>query len=152
MHEEITYFYCMNTLSVWPSAEGKNYATPHFRHQSDKQPASRLLLQFFSCRGLLECTGSQGEQQQRHVSGNREHSVCQRNSQEEISTRQAPVLLLLVEPAWACGGSTDMGLCMAAQKGSFVMKYYVVLSPTAPEHPSVPPQGRGQKQTEKQRK
>lgn len=40
-----------------------------------------------------------------------------------------------------------MGLCMAAQKGPFVLKYYVVLSPTAPEHPSVLPQGRGQKQT-----
>lgn len=36
-----------------------------------------------------------------------------------------------------------MGLCMAAQKGPFVMKYYVVLSPIAPEHPSVLPQGRG---------
>lgn len=62
------------------------------------------------------------------------------------------MLLLLVEPAWACGGSPEMGLCMAAQKGPFVMKYYVVLSPTAPEHPSVLPQGRGQKQTERWRR
>ncbi len=37
-----------------------------------------------------------------------------------------------------------MGLCMAAQKGPFVMKHYVVLSPTAPEDPSVLRQGRGQ--------
>lgn len=29
------------------------------------------------------------------------------------------------------------------------MRYYVVLSPTAPEHPCVLPQGRGQKQTER---
>ena len=42
-----------------------------------------------------------------------------------------------------------MGLCMAAQKGPFVMKYYVVLSPTAPEHPSVLPRGKG---TESERK
>lgn len=59
------------------------------------------------------------------------------------------MLLLLVEPARACGGSPELGLCMAAQKGPFVMKYYVVLSPTAPEHPSVLPQRRGQKQTER---
>lgn len=58
------------------------------------------------------------------------------------------MLLLLVEPARACRGSPELGLCMAAQKGPFVMKYYVVLSPTAPEHPSVLPQRRGQKQTE----
>lgn len=32
------------------------------------------------------------------------------------------------------------------------MKYYVVLSPTAPEHPSVLPQRRGQKQTERWKK
>lgn len=42
-----------------------------------------------------------------------------------------------------------MGLCMAAQKGPFVKKYYVVLSLTAPKHPSVLPQGRAQKQTER---
>lgn len=48
------------------------------------------------------------------------------------------------EPAWACGRSPEMGLCMAAQKGPFVAKYYVVLSPTAPEDPSVLLQGRGQ--------
>lgn len=62
------------------------------------------------------------------------------------------MLLLLVESARACGGSPEMGLCMAAQKGPFVMKYYVVLSPTAPEHPSVLPQRRGQKQTERWKK
>lgn len=45
-----------------------------------------------------------------------------------------------------------MGLCMAAQKGPFVMKYYVVLSPKAPQHLCVLPQGGGQKQTERWRR
>lgn len=42
-----------------------------------------------------------------------------------------------------------MWLCVAAQKGLFVMKYYGVLSPTAPAHPSVLPQAKGQKQNGK---
>lgn len=37
-----------------------------------------------------------------------------------------------------------MRLCMAAQKGAFVTKYYEVVSPTAPGYPSVLPQGRRQ--------
>lgn len=55
------------------------------------------------------------------------------------------------EPAWACRGSPKMGLCMAAQKDPFVMKYYVVLSPIASEDLSVLLQGGGQEQTERWR-
>ena len=57
-----------------------------------------MLLQVFSCLGLLECKESQGEQQWRHVSENREYSVCQKNSQEETAIQYARVLLLGVNP------------------------------------------------------
>lgn len=40
------------------------------------------------------------------------------------------MLPLLVELAWACGGSPEMGLCVAAEKGPFVIKYYVLKAPS----------------------
>lgn len=33
------------------------------------------------------------------------------------------LLLLLVEPTWAYEGSPETGLCMAEEKGPFVIKY-----------------------------
>lgn len=141
----VTYPLCrfhwesINTLSVTSaSTRGKNYATLHFRHQWDKQPASRRLLQFLSCPGLLERKGSQGEQQHRHVSGNREHSVCQGNSPIGPSATAA-----------YCCWSPEMRLCVAALKRPFVVKHFVVLSPTGPEHPSALPHSRNG--TEKRR-
>lgn len=43
----------------------------------------------------------------------------------------------------------DGALAWQHRKDPLLWRYYVVLSPTAPEHPCVLPQGRGQKQTER---
>lgn len=75
-----------------------------------------------------------------------ESTQCAKETAERrFQPNRPPMLLLLVESAWACGGSPEMGLCVAALKRPFVMKHFVVLSPTGPEHPSALPQGMGQK-------
>lgn len=140
-------FYSINTLSVKSFTWGKKSCNSPLQTPV-RQPASQQ-----AATAVFQLPGAPGMQREPRRAA---VQACVREQRALSVPRKQPggdfhpidpLLLRLVDPAWACGGSPEMGLCMAAQKGPFVMKYYVVLSPTVPEHPSVPPQGRARKHT-----